>query len=107
LRANEDTLTRDLGDFIANLQKMLEGLRQTPFAGEMNPDEARSWLAEKRRALKQKIRRERKYRSLVTFPDKNAATEQESAMQEEIVLLLDEQIKTYPPKRLPRPKRQV
>ena len=68
----------------------------------MSQDEARSWVAEKRGLLKQKIRRERKYRASVPYADTHAATEEESVMQEGIVLLLDELLKTYPPKKLPR-----
>jgi hypothetical protein len=104
LLRGECGLTRELLYFVANVRKMLKGEARTPFEQEMSQDEARSWLAEKRGLLKQKIRRERKYRASVPYPDTHAATEEESVMQEGIVLLLDELLKTYPPKKLPRPK---
>jgi hypothetical protein len=105
LAEEECKLTLDILSFIQNMKEVFEGKRQTPFDEEMSQDEARSWLAEKRKALKQKIRRERKYRASVPYPDKNAATEEESKMQEEIAFFLNELLKTYAPKRVPRVKR--
>lgn len=102
LRHGECELSRDLLNFLQGMEDTLRGKRQSPFT--QDKDEVRPWLIEKRKALKQKIKRERKYRSSVPYPDKGSATENESVAQEDIVLLLDELIKKYPPKKLPRPK---
>jgi hypothetical protein len=105
LRTGDCDLTRDLLFFITNIQKMFKGESRTPFEDTaMTQDDARSWLAEKRKLLKRKIKREKQYRSSCPYPSKHAATEEETAMQQEIVLLLDELLKAYPPLRLPPQK---
>jgi hypothetical protein len=106
LRDGDCDLTRDLGAFVLNMSQVFKGERRSPFEEQMTEDDARSWLARTRRDLKRKIKRERSYRAAVPYPDENAATEEETVLQQEVLLLLNELIKTYPPKRLPRPKKE-
>lgn len=111
LRTEDCALTHDILFFISNLSKTLRGERRVPFEDEqISQDEARSWVTSMRTRLKAKIRREQRYRDVCAKtherPYKEAATEEDSAWQQEIVLLLDELLKTYPPKRLPRSKKK-
>ncbi len=110
LRSGDHTLTIDLMMFISNLSRMLRGERRTPFENEyMSQDEARSWLADARRRLMLKLRHDRNYlqhcEKTHTYPHENAATTEDIVRQEDIVLLLEELIKTYPPLKLSRPKK--
>jgi hypothetical protein len=106
LFARECTLMNDLMMFVVSMNKMLRGERRTPFEDEhLDLDGARSWLAEKQKLLKEKIKREVKYRASVPYPDKDIATENEIAMEQEVLLLLSELLKMYPPAKLPRIKK--
>jgi hypothetical protein len=109
LRQEDCALTGELLRFIGNMNKMFRGERHIPFEDEhISRDDARSWLASTRKRLKAKIRRERLYREQCQKRQEqlhaSAATEEDSIRQQDIVLLLEELLKTYPPQRLPRTK---
>lgn len=103
----ESSLMNDLMMFMVSINKMLRGERRTPFEDDqLDQDGARSWLAEKQRRLKAKIKREVQYRASVPYPDvATTATEVEIALEQEILLLLAELLKLYPPMKLPRMKK--
>lgn len=108
LEQGDHMLTVDIMMLLTNMGRMLRGERRTPFENEMSQDEARSWLADTRKRLMLKLRHDRIYLQNCdkthTTPHKDAATMEQITKQEEIVLLLDELLKTYPPLKLSRPK---
>lgn len=108
LSEGDHMVTVDLMLFLTNMSRMLKGERRTPFQDEqMGLDEARSWLADIRRRLMLKLRHDRSYlqhcEKTHTIPHKDTTTPEQITQQEDIVLLLDELLKTYPPLKLSRP----
>ena len=109
LLAGDHRVTVDLMMFLTNMSKMLKGERRTPFENEeMSQDEARSWLPDTLRRLLLKLRHDPSYlqrwESTHTTPHEYAATAEQITKQQDIVLLLDELLKTYPPLKISRPK---
>jgi hypothetical protein len=109
LQQGDHMTTLDLMVFLANIRRMFKGERCTPFENEeMSQDEARSWLAEMRQRLMLKLRHDRAYlrhcERTGTTAHKYAATPEQINRQEDIVLLLNELLKTHPPLKVSRPK---
>jgi len=108
LKNSDNAITDELLPFLQHLEEALTGKRRFPFAANMSQADARSWLAAMRKKLAAKIRRERRYlaqcKEELEEPFEEAATEADSAMQEDILLLVRELLATFPPEKLPRPK---
>lgn len=104
----EVEITNALLYLLHKLGLTLDGKEQNPFPNELAPDEARAWLAETRVKLMAKIRHEKAYLKKCLDrhiqPHKDAATEQDIAVEQEVLGLLDELLETFPPLRLSRPK---
>lgn len=104
----EKDLTNSLIMLLVKLDKVLNGEEQNPFPNELSQDEARAWVAESRSKLMEKIRHERAYLQKCEKrheqPHQYAATEKDIEIEQAVLVLLNELLKTFPPLRLPKPK---
>lgn len=104
----EKDITGALRDLVRKLELSLRGEEQNPFPNELSPDEARVWLAETRSKLLAKMRHEKSYLKMCqnrhTQPHKDAATEKDLGLEQDVLGLLNELLATFPPLKLSKPK---